>query len=416
MTLMEISLAHAPGNADVIAKLEAYLAEAQEGSIGAVAIATARHVEPGAVNHGVKGSFVGVERLYKPLREGMKTLITKLEEYDENNTPPTLSEYLPADYVCYNCARGSMNFDFIPWLIDAEMARIREGMPSPLKVCFWFGRDGKTGFQTKGRRQFLDNVMRPALALIGAVEDLAAVEGRCNEFYLPKNIVVASALGEQVPRLRHPSKTIHYPNLVTITLRECEEWPHRNSNIQAWIQFAEDIQRQGFAPIFIRDTAKAFDRVDGFASDPEASIDIQERCALYEAAACNLFVANGPCTLALFGSRPWLTFIETFPDGHRYECNTPKFWREGQGIEIGSQFPWCSPLQRIVWKKDDYDNIVEAWRALDLKPGDPYGEMETDKPSLPQRSGNGMGVQRAGHGYPGGSPAPNASSEVPSFR
>jgi hypothetical protein len=367
---MEISLAHAPGNADVIAKLEAYLAEAQEGSIGAVAIITARHAEVGDPDHGVKGSVTGVDRLYTPLREGIKKVDAWLEEYGENNTPPALAEYLPADYMLYNCARGSMNFDFIVALVDAEMRRIRERMPAPLKVHFWFGRDGKTGFQSEGRRRFFDNVMRPALKLVGAVEDSAAAEGKCKEFYLPKDIVLATALGEQVPRLRHPNKTVHLaPNTVTITLRECDEWPHRNSNLGAWLMFAEDLQKQGFSPLFVRDTAKAFEPLDSFATAPQASIDILERCALYEAASANLFVANGPCTLALFGSRPWLTFIEIFPDGHRYECNTPKFWREGQGIEVGSQFPWCSPLQRIVWKKDDYDTIVAAWAELGLRPG-----------------------------------------------
>jgi hypothetical protein len=403
---MEISLAHAPGNADVIAKLEAYLAEAREGSIGAVAIATAQHAEVGSQNHGVKGSYTGVDRLYKPLREGMKTLLAKLEEYDENVTPPALAEYLPADYLLYNCARGSMNYDFIVALIDAEMTRIRERMPAPLKVHFWFGRDGKTGFQSKGRRQFLDNVMRPALALIGAVEDPAAAEGRFKEFYLARDIVAAARQGEAVPRFRHPNKIIHYPNLVTITLRECDEWPHRNSNLPAWALFYEDLEKQGFSPLFIRDTARAFERLDGgLKSDPCPSIDLLERMALYESAAANLFVANGPCTLALFGSRPWLTFIETFPDGHRYECNTPKFWREGQGIEVGSQFPWCSPLQRIIWEKDDYDNIVKAWRELGLKPGDSYGSMETDGEALPEHPWNGMGIQRAGPRYAGGDSA-----------
>jgi len=393
---MEISLAHAPGNADVIAKLKAYLAEAEEGSVGAVAIATARHTEIGKDNHGVKGSFTGVERLYEPLRKGMETLIKKLEEYGENVTPPVYANPLPADYFPYNCARGSMNFDFIVALIDAEMRRVREGAPAPLKVHFWFGKDGKTGLHTEGRRQFFDKVMRPALKIIGAVEDKAALEGVFKEFYLPKDIVAAAKQGEPVPRFRHPHKTILAENLVTITLRECDEWPHRNSNLGAWSMFGEDLKKQGFYPLFVRDTARAFDTFEDFDTDPHASIDLLERCALYESAVANLFVANGPCTLALFGTRPWLTFIETFPDGHRYECNTPKFWREGQGIEVGSQFPWCSPLQRIVWAKDEYSTITGAWKALGLKPGDSYGTLAPDSPSLPESRGDQVGIHGNG--------------------
>jgi hypothetical protein len=44
-----------------------------------------------------------------------------------------------------------------------------------------------------------------------------------------------------------------------------------------------------------------------------------------------------------------------------YWANTPKFWRESNGIEIGEQWPWSLKTQRIVWKDDSFANLMEAW-------------------------------------------------------
>jgi hypothetical protein len=30
-------------------------------------------------------------------------------------------------------------------------------------------------------------------------------------------------------------------------------------------------------------------------------------------------------------------------------------------VEPGDQYPWASPVQRIVWKNDEYENIRAAW-------------------------------------------------------
>jgi hypothetical protein len=76
----------------------------------------------------------------------------------------------------------------------------------------------------------------------------------------------------------------------------------------------------------------------------------------------NFFVSNGPACMGYFGETPWMMFIKPQNEDHGYEPNTPKFWREQLGIEMGTgQFPWCRPDQRIVWKSDDYENLIEAW-------------------------------------------------------
>ena len=52
--------------------------------------------------------------------------------------------------------------------------------------------------------------------------------------------------------------------------------------------------------------------------------------------------------------------IKIEPDGHGYAPNTPKFWRDELGLEVGQQFPWARPDQRVIWAPDDYENLVKA--------------------------------------------------------
>jgi hypothetical protein len=116
--------------------------------------------------------------------------------------------------------------------------------------------------------------------------------------------------------------------------------------------------------ILVRDTACANEPFYSWEICPLASTNLHMRMALYEQAKCNLFVANGPCTLAQFSDRPWLCFTPIEPDDSPYKANTAMFWRMYVGIDVGEQFPWSRPDQRIVWKKDTYENICTAWADI----------------------------------------------------
>ena len=150
---------------------------------------------------------------------------------------------------------------------------------------------------------------------------------------------------------------------VTITLREAEHYTFRNSNIKAWLKFAGDLKDKGEDVIFIRDTAKGNETITGFETHPPASFNISARAAIYERAKCNLFVSNGPCSLAWFLPSPYLTFIR-FHDPN-YEVHSTDFWREQCGLEPGAQWPWAKPGQRLVYEADDYENLCAAWEEHD---------------------------------------------------
>src|SRR5262249_55124757 len=150
---------------------------------------------------------------------------------------------------------------------------------------------------------------------------------------------------------------------IVITLREKEGWQDRNSQIPEWIKFAEYLRDQGRDVLFVRDFDMAREPLP-FPTYPEASLDTHIRLALYEAAACNFFVANGPVHLALFTERPMLAFIPVKGDDYEYWANTPTFWRDLHGVEQFGQMPWSRPDQRLVWGMDDFETIRKAWDDL----------------------------------------------------
>jgi len=211
-------------------------------------------------------------------------------------------------------------------------------------------------------------VVRPMLGLVGAVEDDGSLLGRFKELFVTRDIVQAAEAGEPVPRLRasegaaaQVSGLLAGVKPVVITLREAEHWPHRNSNVEAWLQFADWLKAQGELVIFVRDTAKAMLPLS-HPTYPAASIDIDIRTALYAAAKAHLGVSNGPATIPWFLDIPSLLFLDVKPDDYPYQPNTARFLREQMGLEVGGQFPWLRPDQRFVWAPDNFHDIFVAWR------------------------------------------------------
>jgi len=349
------------GNEAVVAALEHLLAHARQGKAGYLIATMVTDSEKPT------GGWFGSPTLEPAAMIALEEMAGMMEHMVVNKTLPPRAADIPADRVCYNVPASPLSFDFIHWLVDAEMTRMQEGAPAPLKVGFWFGRDRESGLTMPSRRQMLDNVMRPALALIGAVEDPSAVDGRCRMEFGFNKVVERARLGLEVPRFRavgpNPVRSADY---VTITLREATQWTHRNSNMEAWIKFAGYLESRGERVIFVRDTAQARNKLGSLQFCPEASLDLHARAALYRSAKMNLFVSNGPATLAFFSDWPWMMFIKMERDGHPYTPNTPSFWRKEFGTEEGTQFPWCRPDQRIVWASDDYENLVAAWEEMQV--------------------------------------------------
>jgi uncharacterized Rossmann fold enzyme len=166
------------------------------------------------------------------------------------------------------------------------------------------------------------------------------------------------------------------PNLVTITIRDCSIKPLRNSSIEEWIKAADWMREQGFDVVFIPDTDKPDAVFGNHRSVPKAALDVQYRLALYEAAALNAGVNNGPLALCFYSRRPLLYFRalnNAFPE-------TSMAGWSSAGVPYRTQPPWFTPLQRIIWDGgDDFDNIKEN---LELWMKARQGDVEAWPPSI----------------------------------
>jgi hypothetical protein len=340
------------GNPNVVELLEAYLETARKAPFGHIAIAMVGHPNVGACD------FAGDVNLELSSLEALGMLANKLKSSIDDWSLPPRDEGLDASYVCYNLRSAPLGFDFLVWLVDAEMTRVRENAPPPLKVAFW---SGKSGNVVPEAATWQTNVFRQLIPLIGAVETQAAVRGHSSDVYVPRNIVRAAKFGEAVPRFRSSgSQVLPFAHgYVTITLREASHDPARNSRVDQWLMFARVLRDRGERVVFIRDTENAFYPLEDFQTCPAASIVIDARLAVYESAKANFFVSNGVAALAHFSNSPCIQFTEVRDDD---PLNTERFWVDNMGIAPGTQYPWSRPNQRMFWAPDTFENMMRAWK------------------------------------------------------
>ncbi len=115
------------GNAQVIQLLEVYLAKAKAGKVNYGLVAVCQ--EPGHGEYDVAGS-VSMEDVALAALDHIREQIGKTRL---NRTLPERDQTGPADRVCLNCTLY-FGFDMVPWLIDQEMTRRREGAPDPRRA------------------------------------------------------------------------------------------------------------------------------------------------------------------------------------------------------------------------------------------------------------------------------------------
>lgn len=371
----------ADGNREVVEMLEGWLGRAKQGQLAFAIIVACDIKEHVVTNHA--GSLRHAFAANFGLDTAKYQLSAKI--HGRHDTPAPADALSGGNKVCYNISKAPACFDFFPWMIIAEMNRRRTGAPAPLRVGFTMVDSPEEHLRhEKLRKQMYDHVIFPSLAFVGAVVDEEACAAPEIPHYTIGPIVDYAQAGEEVPRFK-PSKdgveairdylmeATAGQAPVTITLREADYMEFRNSNLTEWLRVAEELERRGERVIFLRDTAKAMEPITDFDTCPAASLDIDVRLALYESAKCNLFVSNGPWMLGLFGTRPWLAFIET---NHLdpYHANMPQFWVQWHKLAPGEQYSWCAPDQRIVWTRDTYEHIIKAWNELEPLLAEPVSE------------------------------------------
>src|SRR5215472_5062747 len=351
------------GNSEVIITLKKWLEAAQGGKINFVCLAGIEPPRAGFMDYAGSIEMMHVvPEVLDVLKEKIKTHLRQME-------PPQQDSVLDHSYYCYNIATQSVGYDFAYAFVAAEMDRIRSGAAGPLKFGFWDGGENVTGLNTRYRRDMYENVAQPMIGFLGAITDDKAQQGHRGGFRLI-DISRAVRNGEQVPRFTASPKAmmtarswfLSNEKPITITLRECKHFPHRNSNVEAWLKFAKDLEAQGETVVIVRDTEKATEELPSYTTCPVASTDIDMRLALYECAKMNFFVSNGPSALGWFGTAPFRQFIHLL-EQTTYFPETRWWWRDVAGIDQGEQMPWFLPDQKIIWEADTYENIYKCWEA-----------------------------------------------------
>lgn len=273
--------------------------------------------------------------------------------------------------ACYDLQYSPPTYDFVSFLTSAEQYRLRMGVDR-MKVVVLPGP--KNGFRddelppwsAEARQQMLDNIVLPMPRLLPSCgEPATLVENRDNYrglfgYGIPVyglTHMVEAADADCYPLRSLPQDRDNY---VTITLRECQYWPARNSNLHEWRKTAEALRELGYSVVVIRDTNNADEPFFDFEIDPEASGDLIRRAALYAGADMNLTVSNGPAYLALFMGAPVLIVKLTTPTT---PCSTPDFWLRS-GFEPGSLWPNAKPRQALEWIDDTSEGVMSAFDRL----------------------------------------------------
>jgi hypothetical protein len=269
--------------------------------------------------------------------------------------------------VYYDLAVSPVSYDFLAFLVKARVAANAAGAED-LHVSIVPKTDGLGGFSrdwggydAEETRWRLWNIVLPACQLARATVSLLpdregfAADGvphhHAKELIQAGKIAPLSAsphaiamVDEQLARFTKP--------VITVTIRETNDTA-RNSNAPEWQKFWGSLEGR-FGMIWLPDARRAMQASFGAVVQ---SIDL--RAALYQRAAMNLFVANGPSALAWYTGAPFMQFCCGSVHGESWA----KHW-EWLGLPDGKQLPWARTDQRLIYERDTFENIsrhFERW-------------------------------------------------------
>lgn len=307
----------------------------------------------------------------------------------------------------YDLEVSPITYDFCFSLINAELIRARRRLdhievvivPGPADGLRTEDEDYETAVDPENRRWRIANILLPLCRLVPSVSGVTlcatrrqatAIRGLSGTHLYPRdywprfprphtpNEVLDAARGGKIARpFRAPEQARRYVRrwllpvagrrAVTITLRQYEFMPRRNSNLVAWGKLAEFLEGEGFAPVFVPDADAAFDPlpdvIKKFPVFTDAAMNVELRMALYEAAWLNMLVNNGPFGCAAFSDSPYLMFKILTP-GVRMTCQA---YMKSLGYEIGVTPPFCSPFQKWVWEDDDLPVLMREFADMRKK-------------------------------------------------
>jgi hypothetical protein len=250
----------------------------------------------------------------------------------------------------------------------ARQARIQNILIQACRVLPSFG--GLTVTTSRQEAEFLRSVVARHMLPVDYEPALPVYPG-------PQSCLEAARRGESgIACLRAPIEELRAVDawvkahagsrrLIVITLRRYGYMPARNSNLPAWIAFAQALDASRYCPVFVPDTS---DTIQGMPTElrdftvfPEAAWNIALRMALYERAFLNLGVNNGPMGLA------WLNARVCYATLKIETADVPQSslgFIRSFGFEAGKSLPFATSLQEWVWEDDTQEAITRAFERL----------------------------------------------------
>jgi hypothetical protein len=147
---------------------------------------------------------------------------------------------------------------------------------------------------------------------------------------------------------------------VSLTLRETGYGIAKNSDLAVWAKITRELREKGFDLVVVRDTDKAGQVLDERFGDvltyPEASTNLEIRCAFYEQCGLNLVGQNGPMSLCILDSK--INFVSFLRTDESWHDASKTAIRCSLGIDIGQQVHFLSEYQRLVWETEDVNKMM----------------------------------------------------------
>lgn len=266
----------------------------------------------------------------------------------------------------YDLACSPPTYDAVSAACRAEIERQRCGadhiqmviLPGP---AGGFRRDSLWPHSALERTRMLREVAMPIFMLLPSISSVTLAHERPTHglgigrrMYGLDQQVAASRKG--IRPLRAPSQPRRRP-MITMTLRECEHWPKRNSNVAQWAAAARILMAAGWQVVIVRDTLRADEPLEDLTTLPVASRKLFARAELYASAELNLFVSNGPAWLSLAMDLPTIIFR---PGCEQLGKAFGRAHFERSGVKWGWQMPGSPAWQRLAWTDDTAAEIVNA--------------------------------------------------------
>ncbi|MDB5362932.1 MAG: hypothetical protein JWO51_4229 [Rhodospirillales bacterium] len=311
-------------------------------------------------------------------------------------------------YAFYDLAMNPSTYDAVIFAARADVERRRRGLkylqftivPSAISG----GRPGDLellgGLENVAWRQTY--ILNAVFRLVPAARGVTALASRADAILLtaagaacfPAGYDPANPTDEHImkycyvdrdegfePRiLKAPAKAVDFVGrflaprlngrkLLVLTLREYGLQPDRNNDMAAWGAFVRKLDPDEYDVVVVRDTDSLYTPMpaplEGYDDLPLASVDVNFRLALYEAAYLNLTVTTGPSALLYFSATArYLMFKQFLP---QYVATAAGFQLDRNGMNVGDAYPLAGPFQKFIWEPDTEAVIQHEFDAMVAK-------------------------------------------------